>query len=102
MQVKTKWALISCKLSSHVYKHTYWFIFLYLIQVYALSIICELWLLLKYLFVSQSLTNYNAIYLNSRIIKGTLKIEGILVYQDKKNAHNFFAHWCNQNTQELL
>lgn len=29
-------------------------------------------------------------------------MEDIFVYQDQKNAHNFFAHWCNQNTQELL
>lgn len=78
MQVKTKWALISFKQSSHVYN-----ILLYvsvLIWVYTLSVICELWLFLKHLFVSQSLTNYNDILLNSRIIKGTLKIEEIFVY----------------------
>lgn len=76
MQVKTKWALISFKLSSHVYNIL--FIFLYLIQVYTSSIICELCLLLKYLFVSQSLTNSNGIFLNSHQIKGTLNIEEIL------------------------
>lgn len=65
-------------------------------------IICGLWLPLKYLFVSWSLTNYIAIFLNSHAIKDILQMEDIFVYQDWKNAHNFFAHWCNQNTQELL